>query len=179
MNSIFSWLIGRTFAKKSACDKYHVIVKRVPTPNYAVGLGREIDTIVLHNTAGPLSPSLQRLQDPKAQVSTHYVIDRDGTVYQMVDDKNVAWHAGNRAVNLRSIGIEIVAYQRVHKLPDALGLSPEQETALTALVKSLAQKYQIRRENIVPHRRVRATECPSLVWKTDAELEAWKASKEF
>lgn len=173
---MFDGIFRRIFAKfdkNGESASYNGSVKQAPSPNFAAGVGRTIDTIVLHNTAGTLAPSLQRLQDPNAQVSAHYAVDRGGEVYQLVDEKNVAWHAGNRDVNARSIGIEIVAYN------GALGMTNEQEKAVVALIRGLVKKYKIKRENIVPHRKVRATACPSLIWKTDADLEAWKAAKEF
>lgn len=167
------WKLLKKWLSTGANTPYNIGVKRVPSPNCAVGVGRTVDTIVLHNTAGSLSGSLARFQDPKAQVSAHYVVDRNGDVYQVVDEKNVAWHAGNRDVNLRSIGIEIVAYN------GALGMTNEQETAVVALVKGLVKKYGVRRDNIIPHRKVRATACPSLVWPKDEDFEAWKAAKEL
>ncbi len=58
--------------------------------------------------------ALQRLCDPEAKVSAHYTIDEDGTVYRHVPEARRAWHAGvsywagERDINARSIGIEIV-----------------------------------------------------------------------
>jgi len=58
--------------------------------------------------------ALERLCDPKAEVSAHYVIDEDGTIFRMVSEDLRAWHAGiafwhgARDINSTSIGIEIV-----------------------------------------------------------------------
>lgn len=58
--------------------------------------------------------ALARLCATAAQVSAHYVIDEDGTVYALVDEARRAWHAGEatwrgvRDVNGHSIGIELV-----------------------------------------------------------------------
>ena len=58
--------------------------------------------------------AIKRLQSKVAKVSTHYVISKNGTVYQMVDDLNIAWHAGKSKwgrdtnLNSKSIGIELV-----------------------------------------------------------------------
>ena len=38
--------------------------------------------------------SIKRLKNPKYKVSCHYLINRKGDVIQMVEDKNIAWHAG-------------------------------------------------------------------------------------
>jgi N-acetylmuramoyl-L-alanine amidase len=72
----------------------------------------KVDTLVLHFTALDLEESLRVLR--YGEVSSHYVLAEDGTVYQILDDSEVGWHAGlsmwrgKTGVNGRSIGIEIV-----------------------------------------------------------------------
>jgi N-acetylmuramoyl-L-alanine amidase len=73
-----------------------------------------IDTVVLHYTDLPTAQeSLQRLCDPEAKVSAHYLIDDNGQIYQMVLDEKRAWHAGvshwmgRENVNDFSIGVEL------------------------------------------------------------------------
>jgi len=72
----------------------------------------EVDTLVLHFTALDLESSLQILR--YQNVSSHYVLAEDGTAYKILEDNEVAWHAGlsmwrgRPNVNGRSIGIEIV-----------------------------------------------------------------------
>ena len=57
--------------------------------------------------------AIERLSDPAAEVSSHYVIDENGRVSQLVDEENRAWHAGRsywrgeRDLNSWSIGIEL------------------------------------------------------------------------
>ena len=70
--------------------------------------------IVLHYTAmTSAGAALARLCDPKVEVSAHYLIGADGTVWQMVEEKMRAWHAGagewrgQDDINSRSIGIEM------------------------------------------------------------------------
>jgi peptidoglycan/xylan/chitin deacetylase (PgdA/CDA1 family) len=48
--------------------------------------------IVLHATRGTLSATLSEFQRP-VNTSTHYIIDRDGQVYQMVPETLGAYHA--------------------------------------------------------------------------------------
>ena len=56
--------------------------------------------------------ALDRLRDPAAKVSAHYLIDEDGQTFRLVDEDKRAWHAGVARwagagdVNARSIGIE-------------------------------------------------------------------------
>lgn len=40
-------------------------------------------------------------------LSTHFVIDWDGTIYQLVDLAYPAWHAGTDVVNNRSVGVDL------------------------------------------------------------------------
>jgi N-acetylmuramoyl-L-alanine amidase len=86
-----------------------------PSPNFGERRGRgRVELVVLHYTAmRSCAEALERLCDPNAEVSTHYLIDADGTVLSLVDEAARAWHAGAGAwggmgdVNSRSIGIEL------------------------------------------------------------------------
>ena len=76
---------------------------------------KEIKFIVVHYTGMQSEiESVKRLQNPKSEVSCHYLINRKGKIIQMVKDKNVAWHAGKskwknfKNLNKNSIGIELV-----------------------------------------------------------------------
>lgn len=76
---------------------------------------RAVDMIVLHYTGMQTArEALDRLCDPAAKVSAHYVLDEDGTIYALVPEEKRAFHAGvgawkgDAALNARSIGIEIV-----------------------------------------------------------------------
>jgi N-acetylmuramoyl-L-alanine amidase len=142
-----------------------------PSPNFASRMGHTIDTIVLHNTDGSLAGAINRFLTPAAQVSAHYIVDRDGQITQMVHDADTAWHSGNKPVNQKSIGIEIVA--------DAtnLGMTHAQEESLVALIEYLLGAYGI--TTIVPHRSIHATACPGWVWPTNKDLDDWKLSKEI
>lgn len=73
------------------------------------------DMVVLHYTGMTTGPeALERMRDAAAQVSAHYMIEEDGTVFQLVPEERRAWHAGvsfwkgERDINSASIGIEIV-----------------------------------------------------------------------
>lgn len=89
----------------------------VDSPNFNHRVGNvDIDTIVLHHTAGPtLGGTVNWFKDSKSQVSAHFVVGKDGSIVQMVNQFERAWHAGSsidafgrKDVNSRSIGIEIV-----------------------------------------------------------------------
>jgi N-acetylmuramoyl-L-alanine amidase len=73
-----------------------------------------IDMLVLHYTGMPDAASaLARLTDPRAEVSSHYLVDREGMIFTLVPETRRAWHAGASSwhgatdLNSRSIGIEI------------------------------------------------------------------------
>ncbi|MDE2621411.1 MAG: N-acetylmuramoyl-L-alanine amidase, partial [Sphingomonadales bacterium] len=74
-----------------------------------------VTMVVLHYTGmRSAAEALERLCDPAAEVSAHYLIDEDGTVTQLVDESERAWHAGRSYwrgitdVNSASVGIELV-----------------------------------------------------------------------
>lgn len=87
-----------------------------PSPNFnARDPAVRFQYIVLHYTGmASRDEALQRLCDPTAQVSAHYVVDEDGQIYKLVDEHLRAWHAGQsfwrgiRDINSASIGIELV-----------------------------------------------------------------------
>ncbi len=74
-----------------------------------------VDMVVLHYTGmESAAAALDRLCDPAAEVSAHYLVDEDGSIWRLVREEARAWHAGVASwrgasdVNDRSIGIEIV-----------------------------------------------------------------------
>jgi N-acetylmuramoyl-L-alanine amidase len=74
-----------------------------------------VDMLILHYTGmTSAAAALDRLCDPVAKVSAHYLIDEDGTVWRLVPEEARAWHAGvsfwagRRDINSHSIGIELV-----------------------------------------------------------------------
>lgn len=87
-----------------------------PSPNHGPRPdGGEVDLLILHYTGmRSAADALHRLCSPASQVSAHYTVDEDGTVYAHVAEDRRAWHAGlswwlgRDDVNSRSVGIEIV-----------------------------------------------------------------------
>lgn len=87
-----------------------------PSPNFGERRdAAKVDLVVLHYTAmATCAAALERLCDPQAEVSAHYLIDGNGAVLSLVDEAARAWHAGAGSwggrgdVNSRSIGIELV-----------------------------------------------------------------------
>jgi N-acetylmuramoyl-L-alanine amidase len=85
-----------------------------PSPNFDARTAPP-DILLLHYTGMPTGEAaLARLVDPAAKVSAHYLVEEDGRVFALVPEERRAWHAGvsfwkgERDINARSIGIEIV-----------------------------------------------------------------------
>lgn len=127
-----------------------------PSPNHGPrppGVGVEL--LVLHYTGMPDADSaLARLCDPAAQVSAHYTVDEDGTVYAHVPEDRRAWHAGVSAwqgradVNSRSIGIEIV--NPGHEF-GYRPFPPAQMDAVEALCRDVMGRHGISPADVVAH----------------------------
>ena len=89
-------------------------VRDAPSPNWDERPG-PVDTLILHYTGmQTAAAALDRLRDPAARVSSHYVVEEDGTVWRLVAEQHRAWHAGvsgwrgRSVLNDCSVGVEIV-----------------------------------------------------------------------
>lgn len=91
-------------------------IRDLPSPNQDERPTDEpIDMLILHYTGmRSAQEAIDRLRDPVARVSSHYVVDEDGAVLRLVPEERRAFHAGisfwrgHTTLNNRSIGIEIV-----------------------------------------------------------------------
>ncbi|HYG88862.1 MAG TPA: N-acetylmuramoyl-L-alanine amidase [Azospirillum sp.] len=128
----------------------------LPSPNHGPrpeGAGPEL--LILHYTGMPTAAhALGRLCDPDAQVSAHYTVDEDGTIYAHVPEDRRAWHAGVsswrglRDINSRSIGIEIV--NPGHEF-GYRPFPPVQMDAVEELCVAVVERHGIRPENVLGH----------------------------
>ena len=91
-----------------------LLITEAPSPNFDARRAPP-DMLVLHYTGMQTAQAaIDRLRDPQARVSAHYVIDEDGSILRLVPEERRAWHAGKGAwqgetdCNHASIGIEIV-----------------------------------------------------------------------
>ena len=132
-----------------------------------------IDMVVLHYTGMKTGKAaLDRLCDPDAKVSAHYLIDEDGTAYRMVAEDRRAWHAGSShwsgAINIndRSIGIEIV--NPGHEF----GYRAFPEAQMEAVEELLAQI--VARHRISPARVVGHSDIAPTRKQDPGELLDWK-----
>jgi len=98
-----------------------------------------ITHVVIHDAEGTTSSAINAFEDPNSNVASHYIVDSDGTVYQIVHEKDVAFHAGNLWFNQHSIGIE-------HDGFDATGFqyyNSAEYQGSAKLTAYLLQKYNI------------------------------------
>ena len=125
-----------------------------PSPNFD-GRTAPPSMLVLHYTGMKTGPeALDRLRDPEAKVSSHYLVEEDGRVFRLVAEERRAWHAGvsfwrgRRNVNGDSIGIEIVnpGHEFGYRaFPEA------QVESVIALVADIRTRWDIEDRDIVGH----------------------------
>ena len=127
------------------------------SPNFGDRVNSKIDMLVLHYTAmDDAKSAIERLCYLKTQVSSHYVISKQGEIYRLVDETKRAWHAGQSYwrgvtdVNSHSIGIELDN----SGLDDAGEFVPYLEPQMEALIwlsKDILTRHEIPAQNIVGH----------------------------
>lgn len=114
-----------------------------------------VSMVVLHYTGMRTgAEALERLCDPRAKVSAHYLIDEHGTVTALVPEDKRAWHAGRSYwrgitdINSASIGIELVnpGHEWGYRpFPDA------QMEALLPLLADIVDRHGVSPTNVVGH----------------------------
>src|SRR5690349_12710804 len=107
--------------------------------------------IVIHVTEGSFFGTVAWLRDPRAHASANFVVGRDGAVQELVPLHDIAWHAGNWAVNERSIGIENVGYT-----DDPVGFTNQEYRAAARVAAVVARRalIPIDRTHIIGHYQV-------------------------
>lgn len=146
-----------------------VATRVYPSPNHGERKGGEKsgrvtpDSIILHYTGMPsASEALLWLANPISEVSCHYFVFEDGSVWQMVPENRRAWHAGRSSwqgetdMNSRSIGIEIANTGHDLSVPGPLpppgpDFPGVQIDAVIALVKDIAARWGIPAARILAH----------------------------
>lgn len=131
----------------------NIIEKPSPNNNLRPG-GSKITTIVIHDTGcHDGKAAIAWLLNPSSNVSAHYVVDRDGSIFRLVDEVRRAWHAGESVlfgvqnVNNYSIGIEVVNDGQ-EPFPDL------QLVSLCDLVVDISTRYKIPLNRVVGHQHI-------------------------
>jgi N-acetyl-anhydromuramyl-L-alanine amidase AmpD len=123
---------------------------------------RGIDVVIVHsvfnNSGGDIyDADLVLKQFAQYGVSAHYLIGRDGAIYRLVSEKDIAYHAGRSAlpdgrtkVNTCSLGIELIT-----SFDEAPAVA--QIKSLTWLVNDIKKRYRVkyvlRHSDIAPGRK--------------------------
>ena len=136
-----------------------VTINEYPSPNFGPrqpvdGSARARHLIMHYTGMTSCQNALDRLCDPKPEVSAHYVLDEDGTIYRLVAEDMRAWHAGQsfwrgmRDINSTSIGIEIV--NPGHEL-GYRAFPKQQIEALITLASDIKQRHGIAAGDVLGH----------------------------
>lgn len=124
---------------------------------------RQVDAIIIHSSYYNWDGAPYLLENILSVyriygVSAHYIIDRKGNVFSLVDEQNVAFHAGagifpdgaTRGGNERSLGIELMT--SIYSNPTEI-----QMESLVKLIANIEQRYKIkyvlRHSDIAPERK--------------------------
>lgn len=131
-------------------------MKRIesPSPNFDAR-NRSVDMAILHYTGMKTgAEALARLTDPAAKVSAHYLVEEDGAVYRLVEERCRAWHAGVSSwrgegdINARSVGVEIVNPGHEWGYRD---FPPAQIEAAIMLVGEICERWSIPPARVLGH----------------------------
>lgn len=134
---------------------------RILTRHYTAGRGgHAIDKVIVHHNDGDLSVEGAYDVWQTREASAHYQVTSDGTVGQLVWDRDTAWHAGSWSANQTSIGIEHADCSRSpYRISDACLDSGAH------LVAAVCRRYGLGRPewgvNLFGHSDFAPTECPA------------------
>jgi N-acetylmuramoyl-L-alanine amidase len=152
--------------------RFHSSPNHGPRPE-----GVPVDILLIHYTGMPTgAEALERLCDARFQVSAHYLVEEDGTVFSLVPEDRRAWHAGagywrgDRDINSRSIGVELVnpGHEWGYRpFPDA------QMTAFAALARGIMERH-----GISPHRVLAHSDVAPARKEDPGELFDWRGLAE-
>jgi N-acetylmuramoyl-L-alanine amidase len=116
---------------------------------------KQIKFLIFHYTGMKKeSAAINRLTKIQSEVSSHYLIKKNGDIIVMVPDLYIAWHAGKsswknfKSLNKNSIGIEISNPGHEHNY---INFSKKQISSILHLSKLLKKKYKIQSSNVLGH----------------------------
>ncbi len=127
-----------------------------PNFNARTPQGVPVDVVVLHSTCMPTNETdetVRLFQSAASQVSSHYIVGKDGRIVQMVPEQDRAWHAGvclwqgRTDINSCSVGIEMVHQDQVANddWPDA------QMEAVARLLLSIRARHRVPNDHVIFH----------------------------
>lgn len=183
--------LATQWAKEGSMVNKPTVVSK-PSPNRGGYAGaRRVDAVVWHVTAGSGPSSLGWLTNPASQASANYLIDKDGTTYELVPPNEDAWangavnkpDTGNRLIarwlqeganfNQRTVSIETVRETSAMEQPG--GFTEAQHRALVALSAWLCATYGLAadRTHIIRHGQIDSVNRPHCPGLAESEMVAW------
>lgn len=136
----------------------------------------DIDRVVIHITQGGFDSAVRAFQDPGHGAAAHYIVRKDGHVTQMIRELDVAFHAGNRDYNERSVGIEHEGF-----VDRPQGFTAAMYGASARLTAAICARYDIPvdREHVIGHVEVPGADHtdPGKHWDWDRYMKLVRAAK--
>ncbi len=164
-------------------------INKLLTPyNHNAGNADRIKWIVIHyvGALGGAEANCKWYAGADRGASAHYYVDFDGSVWQSVEDKNIAWHCGAKKYvhpecrNANSIGVELCVWNKGSLADTSRDWYFEDSTVQTAiaLTKELMAKYNVPADHVIRHYDVTGKICPNpFVYNhTQHTWEAFKAA---
>lgn len=147
-------------------------INKLLTPyNKTAGSINRIEYIVMHyvGATGGAKANCQYYASEYIGASAHYYVDFDGSIWQSVEDKDIAWHCGAKSYkhpvcrNINSIGIELCVRNKGSKAADSKDWYFEDATITEAikLTRELMQKYGIPLDRVIRHYDITGKLCPN------------------
>lgn len=147
------------------------INKLLTAYNHNAGSADRIKYIVIHyvGALGGAKANCQYYAGGNRGASAHYFVDFDGSIWQSVEDKDIAWHCGAKSYvhpecrNANSIGIEMCVRNSGSQADRSTDWYFEDATVEAAieLTKELMEKYNVPAGNVIRHYDVTGKICPN------------------
>ncbi|MGW2463219.1 N-acetylmuramoyl-L-alanine amidase [Streptomyces sp. NPDC001356] len=136
-----------------------------------------VDRVVIHVTQGGYASAVKVFRDPGHGAAAHYIVRKDGRVTQLVRELDVAFHAGNREYNERSVGIEHEGF-----VEDASSFTAAMYASSARLTAAICARYgmPVDREHVIGHVEVPGTDHtdPGRFWDWDRYMRLVRAERE-
>lgn len=133
---------------------FQVVQFSPQSPAQAERGGRAIELVVLHALSGAASETLAGMTAIGAHFATHYYVSTAGVIYQLVDERRAAWHAGVATadglwLNLNTVSIGVALERPANWPAQPAGSTDAQLLALRWLLQQLNQRYRLRPEALL------------------------------
>ena len=130
------------------------LINKYKSKNFNKRKTKQIIFIIIHYTAlKSCNDAIEYLCNSKNKVSSHFIISQNGKIFNLVNEKMRAWHAGlsywndHTDINSLSIGIELdYSFNKSNNK-----FSIKMMNSLCYLLDKLKKKYKIKSHNILGH----------------------------